>query len=130
MVQDTGDGLEALSGPWDVVAQLNAVNYRVRHLSEMVKHRVVHINTLKACVDRDERVYRLTVVAEGDNEGSVGGVSLSQVCEEYKESDIEALKGEFRDVLRDEPGNTESAVLSLELTVSPVNCFEHFRFAF
>ena len=42
-------------------------------------------------------------------------MSLSQVCEEYRESNFEAVKEEFRDVLRDKPGNTESAVLSLEL---------------
>ena len=99
-----------------MVARLNAVNSWVRRLGEKGKQRVVHINTFKACVDREERVYRLTVVAEGDDEGSVGGVSLLQVCKEYKESDIEAIKEEFRDVLRDEPGNTESAVLSLELS--------------
>ncbi len=51
-----------------MVAHLNAVNYRVKRLSEKGKQRVVHINTLKACVDREERVYRFTVVAEVDED--------------------------------------------------------------
>ncbi len=106
---------EAWSGPWEVVARLNAVNYRVKRLSEKGKQRVVHINTLKACVDREGRVYRLTVVAEVDEDGGAGGMTLSQVCNEYKESDIDVIKEEFEDVLRDEQGNTESAVMELEL---------------
>ena len=73
------------------------------------------MNTLKACVDREERILRLTVVAESDEDGAAGGISLSQVCAEYREQDIEAIKSEFADVLSSEPSNTDSAVLSLEL---------------
>ena len=73
------------------------------------------MNTLRACVDQEERILRLTVVAESEEVGAAGGISLSQVCAEYREQDIEAIKSEFADVLSSEPGNTNSAVLSLEL---------------
>ena len=79
---------------------------------------MVHVNTLKACVDREERVLRLTVEAESEEDGAAGGISLSQVCAEYREQDIEAIKSEFADVLSSEPGNTDSAILSLELVDS------------
>ena len=52
------------------------------------------------------------MVAESDEDGAAGGISLSQVCAEYREQDIEAIKSEFADVLSSEPSNT---VLSLEL---------------
>ncbi len=105
---------EAWSGPWpwEVVTKLNAVNYRVKRVGES---QVVHINTLKACVDREERVYRLTVVAEVDEELDAGKIVLSKVCAHYNEADIECIKREFSDVLKNEPGNTESSMLELEL---------------
>ena len=95
-----------------MVARLNTVNYRVKKVVGSSKPRVVHV---KACVDREERILRLTVVAESEEDGAAGGISLSQVCPEYREQDIEAIKSEFADVLSSEPGNTDSAVLSLEL---------------
>ena len=54
---------EAWAGPFEVVARLNAVNYKVKSLTGKSKPRVVHINTLKACVDREKKVLRLSVVA-------------------------------------------------------------------
>ena len=61
---------------------------------------------------------RLSLVAESEEDGAAGSISLSQVCAEYRKQDIEAIKSEFADVLSSELGNTDSAILSLELVDS------------
>ena len=42
------------------------------------------------------------MVAESEEDGAAGGISLSQVCAEYREQDIEAIKSEFADVVSSE----------------------------
>ncbi len=36
------------------------------------------------------------------------------MCAHYNEADIECIKREFSDVLKNEPGNTESSMLELD----------------
>ena len=105
---------EAWAGPFEVVARLNAVNYKVNSLSGKSKPRVVHINTLKVCVDREKKVLRLSVVAQEDEE-LAGCLSLRSECESYSQDDINQLLGEYPDVLKVEPWNTESAEMCIEL---------------
>ena len=106
---------EAWSGPWEVVGRLNAVNYKIKKLDERGKSKVVHINTLKACVEREGKVRRLTVVAESEEEELAGCLSLAEVCPEFNKGDIDKLLEEFPHVLRNEPGNTGSAELKIEM---------------
>ena len=106
---------EAWSGPWEVVERLNKVNYRIKKVDGTGRPRVVHINTLKACVEREEPVRRLTVVAELGDEEPDGKVRLKNKCKEFKEEDIERLKSEFGDVLVDTPGNTDSCIIGIEV---------------
>ena len=105
---------EAWAGPFEVVARLNAVNYKVKSLTGKSKPRVVHINTLKACVDREKKVLILSVVAQEDEEELSGCLSLRSECESYSQDDNQLL-GEYPDVLKGEPRNTESAEMCIEL---------------
>ena len=107
---------ESWSGPWEVVGRLSAVNYGIKKLEERGKKKVVHINTLKACVEREGKVRRLTVVAEEEEEELPGCLSLKEVRTEYNQADIDKLLEEFSHVLRNEPGNTSSAELVIKLT--------------
>ena len=108
---------EAWSGPWEVVERLNKVNYRIKKVDGTGRARVVHINTLKACVKREEPVRRLTVVTELGDEEPGGKVRLKNKCKEFKEEDIERWKSEFGDVLVDTPGNTDSCIIGIEVSV-------------
>ena len=107
---------ESWSGPWEVLGRLSAVNYRIKKLEERGKKKVVHINTLKACVEREGKMRRLTVVAEEEEEELPGCLSLKEVRPEYNQADIDKLLEEFSYVLRNEPGNTSSAELVIKLT--------------
>ena len=67
---------ESWSGPWEVVGRLSAVNYRIKKLEERGKKMAVHINTLKACVEREGKVRRFTVVAEEGGPGCLSTIKL------------------------------------------------------
>ena len=46
-----------------------------------------------------------------------GCLSLAEVCPEFNKGDIDKLLEEFPQVLRNEPGNTGSAELKIELVL-------------
>ena len=84
------------------------VNYRIRMADGSSRPKVVHINTLKVCVEREEPVRRLTVVAdEGGGMPKANVMRLKTRHAEFVEEDVRRLQEEFRDVLVDTPGNTE-----------------------
>ena len=70
---------EVWSGPWEVVERLNKVNYWVKLVNGKGKAKVVHVNTLKRYLERDEPIHRLTVVAEDGVDESVSPGNLIEV---------------------------------------------------
>ena len=83
---------------------------------------MVHINTLKVCVEREEPVRRLTVVADEGGGTPKANVRLKTRHAEFVEEDMRRLQEEFRNVLVDTPGNTESSVIKIEVgDVAPIN---------
>lgn len=81
----------AWSGPLEILERLNQVNYRIKDISGKGRAKVVHVNTLKKYVERDEPVRRLTVVAEEGRCGSVSNVRLKTRTSEYVEEDVENI---------------------------------------
>ena len=113
---------EAWSGPWEIVERLNRVNYRIRLADGTGRPKVVYINTLKTCVEREEPVRRLTVVADDGGGTPKANVRLKMKHAEYVEEDVRKLRDEFCVVLVDTPGNTESCSISVEVgDVTPIN---------
>ena len=106
---------EAWSGPWEVVERLNQVNYQVKLVNGKGKVRVVHVNTLKCYVERDEPVRRLTVVVEDGVDESVSPGNLVEVCKGFVPEDVVKLKDDFEDVLRDVPDDTTSCIMSINV---------------
>ena len=102
---------EAWHGPYPVKERLNQVDYRV----ELGKGRckVLHINNMKRYQIREEEVMRLSVVAEDFSDDEEVGVKLEGRCDDFDESQVEVLQGEYPDVFNDVPGRTE--VCSLEI---------------
>ena len=80
------------------------------------KPRVVDINTLKACVDREKKVLRLSVVAQEDEEELAGCLSLRSECESYSQDDINQLLGEYPDVLKGEAGKIKQDITVADCT--------------
>ena len=102
--------------------RLNRVNYRIRLADGTGRPKVVHTNTLKTCVEREEPVRRLTVVADDGGGTPTANVRLKTKHAEYVEEDVRKLRDEFCDVLVDIPGNTESCSISVEVgDVTPIN---------
>ena len=106
---------EAWLGPWEVVEQVGRVNYRVKQLEGGSKVKVVHINTLKAYVERDAYVRRLTIVAEsGEGDAELTGKLVGQRSQ-YVEGEIEAILHEFSDVMQAKPGCTKMTVMEMDV---------------
>ena len=79
------------------------------------KVKVVHINTLKAYVERDAYVRRLTIVAEsGEGDAELTGKLVGQ-SSQYVEGEIEAILHEFSDVMQAKPGCTKTTVMEMDV---------------
>lgn len=100
--------------PFDVLEKKNCVNYRIRSVDGSCRDRIVHFNVLKRCVGR-EAVRRLVVVAESGEITCGSRVKLNQRHNELSEGEIGKIKEELVDVLRDEQGDTKSAVIQIEV---------------
>ena len=53
---------DAWKGPYKIVEKLGEVNYRIVEIGKKRKQRVVHANTIKAFVEREEIEARVTLV--------------------------------------------------------------------
>lgn len=82
---------EAWAVPLKVVQKLDVVNYQVAAEDGRGKAKMVHVNVLKKCVERDTPVRRLIVVAD-ELDKITSGVTLKTKHEAYVEGDIEELK--------------------------------------
>ena len=58
---------DAWKGLYKIVEKLGEVNYRVVEIGKKRKPRVAHVNTIKAFVEREEIVARITLVTEEDD---------------------------------------------------------------
>lgn len=106
---------EAWLGPFEVQQLKNRVNYKVRLVDGSGHGRIVHVKILKKCVERQEAVRRLMVVEESGEAEFGSGVKLKERFIGYAAADIAEIKAEFEDVLQDIPGNTKSAVISINI---------------
>ena len=104
---------EAWSGPWQVVERMNTVNYKVKECSRPNRRpKVVHINTMKASVERVEQVRRVVVVADDAPTHSVSQIQLTKRC---NRTDIDSILSEFQDVLVPHPGNSHTVMMSINV---------------
>lgn len=99
---------EAWAGPLEVLKRLNAVNYKVRDVSGKGKARVVHINNLKKFVEREERIARLTVVADEMTNVKEEEGLLRNRCDGFNQRELNVVLKEFADVLDEAPGSTDT----------------------
>ena len=107
---------EAWSGPWQVVERMNTVNYKVKECSHPNRRpKIVHINTMKAFVERVEQVRRVIVVADDAPTHSVSQIQLTKRCSDFNQTDIDSIQ----DVLVPHPGNSHTVMMSIDVGDTP-----------
>lgn len=67
-----------------VVKRITDMNYRITKLGGSNVMRIVHIDVLKRCVEREEAVRRFVVVADKGEVRSASGISLKERHKEYR----------------------------------------------
>ena len=94
---------------------MSAVNYRIEEVDNRKKCKTVHVNNLKSYKERELEVCALTVVAE-ENEMEEKGNSLHvEACVGFDSKDIEAILGDFKDVMSEVPGKTDLVKMDIQL---------------
>ena len=107
---------ESWKGPYTVKKKLNQVDYLVE--TRKGKSKVLHINNLKLYKERDERVRRLTVVADCvEEDPELVGVRLGDKCPRFDDRVISELEAAYPQVFSDLPGRTDLCQLVIS-TVS------------
>ena len=98
-----------------VVKKMSAVNYRIKEVDGRKKCKTVHVNNMKSYKERELEVCALTVVAE-ENEMEEKGNSLHlEACVGFDNKDIEAILGDFKDVMSKVPGKTDLVKMDIHL---------------
>ena len=101
---------DAWEGPYIVDKKLGPVTYSLT-ITGIKKKKVVHVNTLKEYSERSVR--KITTVLEDDNEEdeiTTTNDKLTLVMGDTnaeRQADIQLLKEEFSETLKEEPGTTE-----------------------
>lgn len=103
---------DSWEGPLEVVARLNKVNYRVRECGSLKKGKVVHVNTLKRHVSREESVLRLAIVSEDVEEISF---RLEATHPDMNGDVVNEIEEEFADVMSMIAGNTHTSKICMDL---------------
>ena len=107
---------ESWKGPYTVKKKLNDVDYLVE--IRQGKSKVLHINNLKLFKEREEKVRRLTVVADCvDDDPDLAGVKMGDRCLGFDDKIIEELEAAYPQVFSDLPGRTDLCQLIIS-TVS------------
>ena len=107
---------ESWKGPYTVKKKLNDVDYLVE--TRKGKSKVLHINNLKLFKEREDRVRRLTVVADCvENDPDLAGVKLGDRCCGFDDKIIDGLEEAYPQVFSDLPGRTDLCQLVIS-TVS------------
>ena len=107
---------ESWKGPYTVKKKLNQVDYLVE--TRKGKSKVLHINNLKLYKEREERVRRLTVVADCvEDDPELVGVRLGDQCPRFDDRVIAELEAAYPQVFSDLPGRTDLCQLMIS-TVS------------
>lgn len=104
---------DSWSGPFEVLEKLNSVNYRVKRVDGTGIPKVVHINTMKEVVTREECVMRTTVVIEEEEE--VMPVRLVNRSNQFVDTELQSLLAMFADVLDASPGLTEVCRMMIDV---------------
>ena len=107
---------ESWKGPYTVKKKLNDVDYLVE--TRKGKSKVLHINNLKLYKEREDRVRRLTVVADCvEDDPELEGVRLGDQCPRFDTRVIADLEATYPQVFSDLPGRTDLCQLVIS-TVS------------
>ena len=97
---------ESWKGPYIVRKKMNDVDYLVE--MRKGKTKVLHINNLKLFKEREDKVRRLTVVADSvEDDPELAGVKLGDRCPGFEDKIIEGLEEVYPQVFSDLPGRTD-----------------------
>ena len=90
---------ESWDVPFKVMKKFSAVNYKVSHVDNPSKRKVIHVNNVRKYRVRDDDACALTVVAEGDVLEENCVQLFEDNCNNYNEEVLMAVLSSFDDVL-------------------------------
>ena len=108
---------DSWEGPFRVGKMCNRVNYNVNEVHGKQREKVIHLNNAKRYVERETDVCALTVVADDQKLDQSSLVLHVEDCEGFKDSDLQEVLGEYKDILTDKPGMT--SVVKMDIRLEP-----------
>ena len=116
---------EAWSGPYEVEQKLNAVNYKIKSLTEPITYRVVHVNDLKLYNVEPAVPCTLQVLAEDMSDGNHDLALTGQLPQVQK--DIADVVKDYGDVIADEPSTVTSMTARIDTEPVKLVCLPPYR---
>ena len=86
--------------------KLGEVNYRIVEIRKKRKPRVVHANTIKAFVEREEIVARVTLVTKEDDFEISKAETIPIWADSYSKDKLDHLLDNHQHMLSNKPGQT------------------------
>ena len=94
---------------------LGEVNYRIVEIKKKRKPRVVHANTIKAFVEREEIVARVTLATEEDDFEISKAEAVPTWADGYSKDKLDQLLDNYPDVLSNKPGLTHLLEMRIQV---------------
>ena len=95
----------------------NRVNYKVKEVHGKQREKVIHLNNAKRYVERETDVCALTVVADDHKLDQSSSVLHVEDYDGFKDSDLQDVLGEYKDILTDNSGMT--SVVKMDIRLEP-----------